>query len=46
MLRLYRFLLHLYPTGFREEYAKAMEQEVRVEMVVAQSLGLALFEAS
>lgn len=29
MLRLYRWLLHLYPVGFREEYARAMEQAFR-----------------
>ncbi len=36
MLRLYRFLLHLYPAAFREEYAKAMEQELREELAEAQ----------
>src|SRR5690242_12296720 len=37
VLRLYRFLLHLYPTAFREEYAKAMEQEFRDELAEAQN---------
>ena len=37
MLRFYRFLLHLYPAGFREEYAKAMEQEYRDEVAEAQN---------
>jgi hypothetical protein len=37
MLKLYRLLLHLYPTAFREEYAKAMEQEVRDEFPDAQT---------
>jgi putative ABC transport system permease protein len=32
MLKLYRMLLHLYPAAFREEYAKAMEQDVRDEL--------------
>jgi predicted permease len=41
MLRLYRLLLHLYPTAFREEYAKAMEQELRDELSEAQN-GFAL----
>lgn len=37
MLKVYRFLLHLYPTNFREEYAKAMEQEIRDEFAEAQT---------
>src|SRR3954452_21014370 len=37
MLRLYRILLRLYPTAFREEYAKAMEQEFRDEQAEAQT---------
>lgn len=37
MLRFYRFLLHFYPAAFREEYAKAMEQEVRDELAETQS---------
>jgi predicted permease len=37
MLRLYRLLLHLYPTAFREEYAKAMEQQIRDELGEAQT---------
>ncbi len=37
MVRLYRFLLHLYPTAFREEYANAMEQEFRDELAEAQN---------
>ncbi len=36
MLRLYRILLHLYPAAFREEYAKAMEQEFRDELAEAK----------
>lgn len=32
MLRLYRTLLRLYPAAFREEYARAMEQEFRDEL--------------
>ena len=36
MLKLYRILLHLYPAAFREEYAKAMEQEFRDELAEAQ----------
>jgi putative ABC transport system permease protein len=35
MLKLYRFLLNLYPAAFREEYAKAMEQDVRNELFEA-----------
>lgn len=41
MLKLYRILLHLYPAAFREEYAKAMEQEFRDELAEAQ-MGLAV----
>ena len=41
MPKLYRLLLHLYPTAFREEYAKAMEQELRDELAEAQD-GFAL----
>jgi predicted permease len=37
MLKLYRILLHLYPTAFREEYAKSMEQEFRDELAEAQT---------
>ncbi|HXR76867.1 MAG TPA: ABC transporter permease [Bryobacteraceae bacterium] len=37
MLKFYRILLHLYPTAFREEYAKAMEHEFRDELAEAQS---------
>jgi hypothetical protein len=37
MLKLYRLLLHLYPTAFREEYAKAMEQEFRDELAEVQT---------
>lgn len=37
MLKIYRVLLHLYPTAFREEYAKAMEQEFRDELAEAQT---------
>jgi putative ABC transport system permease protein len=37
MLKLYRILLRLYPTAFREEYAKAMEQEFRDELAEAQT---------
>jgi len=37
MLKLYRALLHLYPAGFREGYAKAMEQEFRAELAEAQT---------
>jgi hypothetical protein len=37
MLKLYRLLLHLYPTAFREEYAKAMEQEIQDELPDAQT---------
>ena len=32
MLRIYRLLLRLYPSAFREEYAKGMEQEFRAEL--------------
>jgi putative ABC transport system permease protein len=32
MLRIYRWLLKLYPAAFREEYAGLMEQEVRNEL--------------
>ena len=38
MRRLYRFLLHLYPAAFREEYAQAMEQEVRDELTEAKNI--------
>ena len=41
MLRLYRILLHLYPAAFREQYAKAMEQEFRDELAEAP-FGLAV----
>jgi predicted permease len=41
MLKLYRILLHLYPTAFREEYAHAMEREFRDEMAEAK-VGFAL----
>jgi len=41
MLSFYRFLLRLYPTAFREEYAKEMEQQFRDEVAGAQG-GLAL----
>jgi predicted permease len=37
MLKLYRILLRLYATAFREEYAKAMEQEFRDELTEAQT---------
>ncbi len=37
MLKLYRVLLHLYPTAFREEYAQPMEQEFRDELAEAQT---------
>ncbi|HEY6986835.1 MAG TPA: ABC transporter permease, partial [Bryobacteraceae bacterium] len=37
MLRFYGFLLRLYPTAFREEYAKAMEQELRDELAETQN---------
>ena len=37
MLKLYRILLRLYPTAFREEYAKPMEQDFRDELAEAQS---------
>jgi len=36
MLKLYRILLRLYPAAFREEYAKAMEQEFRDELAETQ----------
>ena len=32
MLKLYRILSYLYPTAFREEYAKAMEHEFQDEL--------------
>lgn len=41
MPRLYRLLLHLYPAAFREEYAKAMEQDFRDELAESRS-GLAI----
>jgi predicted permease len=41
MLKLYRILLHLYPAAFREEYARAMEQEFRDELAEAP-MGLAV----
>ncbi len=37
MLRLYRTLLKLFPAGFREEYASAMEQEFRDELAESPS---------
>jgi putative ABC transport system permease protein len=37
MLKLYRMLLHLYPAAFREEYAKAMERELRDELAEAHN---------
>ncbi len=37
MLKVYRLLLHLYPAAFREEYAKAMEQEFRDELADSRS---------
>lgn len=41
MLKLYRVLLHLYPAGFRDEYAKPMEQAFRDELADAKG-GLAV----
>src|SRR3569833_2964449 len=35
MLKFYRLLLHLYPTAFREEYARAMELELQDELAEA-----------
>lgn len=37
MLRLYHFLLRLYPVAFREEYASAIERDVREELAQARS---------
>lgn len=37
MLKIYRVLLHLYPTAFREEYADAMEREFSDELAEAQT---------
>jgi predicted permease len=39
MLRIYRWLLNLYPTAFREEYAGPMEREFRDELAEAPNRG-------
>jgi putative ABC transport system permease protein len=42
MLRLYRFLLRLYPAAFREEYASAMERDFQQELAEARN-GMTVF---
>jgi hypothetical protein len=38
MLRVYRWLLRLYPAGFRDEYAAPMEQALRDELAEAPNI--------
>ena len=38
-LKLYRWLLRLYPAGFREEYAGPMEREFRDELAESSGAG-------